>query len=104
VHPQVLPAALPRLADGLRIGDVSDLLAHAGLDDPCESFIRGQLEVGDFAGDRDERGKPALENRLRPVFRRRPGDRLESRLGATALRVADDEDCVRARSARTEKG
>ena len=98
VHPKVLPFALPgllpRFADGLRIGDVSDLLAHALLDDLDESLLRGQLEGDDLAGERDERGKPALEHRLRRMFRRRPGDSLDGRLGATTLGMADDEDCV----------
>jgi hypothetical protein len=91
VYPQVLPALLPRLTDRLRIGDVTNLDAHAFLDELREK-VRRVGPADELLGELDERAKPALEHR-RDCWRGYFGDSGESRLGATAVRVTDDEDC-----------
>ena len=93
VHPQ-LPLGLglcPRRGDGARIGDVPDLHAHALLHELQECPRTGRRAEVERARDSDERREPALEHGLDVL--EIPRDGLESGGGATAVRVADDENC-----------
>ena len=92
VHPQVLPAARPRVLHGPSSSNVFDLRAHARLDDLRQSLGIGYILEVERPCERSERREPAREGRRR--FGRggicRHG--FEARRGTAAIRVADDEN------------
>ena len=90
MHPQIVPTLRPRLTHRLRIGKVVDLYAHALLNQPRED-LGMRRAAGEPSGELDERCKPALEYRL-DLWRRQARYGRQSRVGASAIRMTDDDD------------
>ena len=93
VHPEVLPAFLPRILHGRSIGDVRDLGAHARLDNLCQRVGGGDALEIERAGEGGERREPARERGRRFRRGRARGDRFVTRHGTAAVCVTDDENC-----------
>ena len=90
MYPQIVPTLRPRPTHRLRIGEVVDLYAHALLNQPREDFGMRRA-AGEPSGELDERCKPALEYRL-DLWKRQARYGRQSHLGASAVRMADDDD------------
>ena len=92
MHPQVLPAAAPRILHGGCTDNVLDLGTDARLDD-----LRQRLRFGDTLeverpSEGDERCEPAPERCRRFGRRGARGQGFEACRGTAAPRVADDKN------------
>jgi hypothetical protein len=89
VHPQVLPAAGPRIPHGRRTGNVLDLGADARLDNLRHRLGIGNILEVERPGECGERREPARERFGRSGA---PGRGIEACRSTAAIRVADDKN------------
>ena len=92
VHPQVLPAAGPRILQWSRRGNVIDLGGDARLDNLPHRLVCGKILDVERPSECGERREPALEGRRQRGRLDAVYHGFEGRLSTPAIRVADDKN------------